>query len=169
MAVQVRGGNLLNYRGDFLLLFHPSDAKPLTGTVALLDWRCNAAVSVLWKKKPDLFRFGQLTMLATQGKVPTQSVILTGLGADEDLSRDLRKEAYRLALHAASRLGGGKAAVEGISLGGLNDRGVVDDLVEVAGPFERDGQLSLSLFSTDKDFILSLRNGYGSTGHRVGQ
>ncbi len=159
MAVQIRGGNALNYRGDVLLLFHPSDVKPLAGTLALLDWRCNAAVSVLWKRKPDLFKFGQLTVLATQGKVPTQTVVLTGLGTSEELGRDMRIEAYRLALEAAAKLGGRKVAVEGIPLAGVHDKGVLDDLVVAAGPFEENGQLTVSLFSTDKDFTLSLRKG----------
>jgi len=159
MAVQIRGGNALNYRGDVLLLFHPSDVKPLAGTLALLDWRCNAAVSVLWKRKPDLFKFGQLTVLATQGKVPTETVILTGLGSGEEFGRDLRKEAYRLALAAAVKLGGGKVAVEGIPLAGLHDKGVLDDLVAAARPFEKNGQYTVSLFSTDKEFTFSLRNG----------
>ena len=159
MAVQIRGGNALNYRGDVLLLFHPSDVKPLAGTLALLDWRCNAAVSVLWKRKPDLFKFGQLTVLATQGKVPTETVILTGLGSGEEFGRDLRKEAYRLALAAAVKLGGGKVAVEGIPLAGLHDKGVLDDLVAAARPFEKNGQNAVSLFSTDKEFTFSLRNG----------
>ena len=159
MAVQIRGGNALNYRGDFLLLFHPSDVKPLAGSLALLDWRCNAAVSVLWKRKDDLFKFGQLTVLATQGKVPTQTVVLTGLGPGEEFSRDLRKEAYRLALDATVRLGGGKIAVEGIPLAGQHDKGVLDDLTEAARPFEKNGHLSVSLFSADKEFTLSLRNG----------
>ncbi len=162
MAIQVRGGNALNYRGDILLLFHPSGVKPLTGTLGLLDWRCNAAVSVLWKKKPELFKFGQLTVLATQGKVPTETVILTGLGSGKKFGRDLRKEAYRLAFDAAVRLGGRKVAVEGIPLAGLHDKGVLEDLVAAAGPFEMNGQLTVSLFSTDKDFTLSLRNGDGS-------
>jgi len=157
MAVQIRGGNALNYRGDVLLLFHPSDVKPLTGTLALLDWRCNASVSVLWKKKPDLFKFGQLTVLATQGKVPTQTVVMTGLGTVEEFSRDMRKEAYRLALEAAAKLGGRKIALEGIPLAGLHDKGVLDDLVATARPFEKNGQITVSLFSTDKDFTLSLR------------
>ncbi len=159
MAVQIRGGNALNYRGDVLLLFHPSDVKPLAGTLALLDWRCNAAVSILWKRKPDLFKFGQLTVLATQGKVPTQTVVLTGLGTSEELGRDMRIEAYRLALEAAAKLGGRKVAVEGIPLACVHDKGVLDDLVVAAGPFEENGQLTVSLFSTDKDFTLSLRKG----------
>jgi len=159
MTVQIRGGNALNYRGDFLLLFHRSDVKPLAGTLALLDWRCNAAVSVLWKRKPDLFKFGQLTVLATQGKVPTETVILTGLGAGEDFSPDLRKEAYHLALDSAVKLGGGKVAVEGIPMDGLHDKGVLNNLVSAARPFEKNGLLTVSLFSTDKDFTLSLRSG----------
>jgi hypothetical protein len=162
MAVQIRGGNALNYRGDVLLLFHTSDIKPLSGTLALLDWRCNAAVSILWKRKPDLFKFGQLTVLATQGKVPTQTVVLTGLGTGKGLGRDMRKEAYSLALDAAVKLGGRKVAVEGIPLAGHHDKGVLDDLVVTARPFEKNGQLTVSLFSTDKDFTRSLRNGDGS-------
>jgi len=161
MAVQVRGGNALNFRGDFILLFHASDVKPLTGTLALLDWRCNAAVSVLWKRQPDLFKFGQLTVLATQGKVPTQTVILTGLGSGEEFDVDLRKEAYRIALDAAVKLGGGKVAVEGIPVVGIHDKGVLDNLAAAVGPFEKNGQLAVSLFSVDKDFTFSLRNGDG--------
>lgn len=159
MAVQIRGGDALNYRGDVLLLFHPSDVKPLVGTLALLDWRCNAAVSALLRKKPGLFKFGQLTILATQGKIPTQTVIMTGLGSEEEFSPDLRKEAYRLALEAAAKLGGRKVAVEGIPLAGRHDKGVLDDLATAARPFEKNGRLTVSLFSTDKDFSLSLREG----------
>ena len=159
MAIQIRGGNALNYRGDALLLFHPSDVRPLTGTLALLDWRCNAVVSILWKRKPDLFRFGQLTILATSNKVPTETVILTGLGDGEDFGLDLRREAYRIALDAAVKLGGGKIAVEGIPIGDVNDKGVLDDLATAALPHEKNGNLTVSLFSNDKDFILSLRNG----------
>ena len=162
MAVQIRGGNALNYRGDALLLFHASDVKPLAGTLALLDWRCNAAVSLLWKRKPDLFKFGQLTVLATSSKVPTETVILTGIGSAEDFGLDLRKEAYRLSLDAAVKLGGGKVAVEGIPLAGLYDKSVLDDLIAAAAPFEKNGMLTVSLFSTDKDFILSLRSGTDS-------
>lgn len=158
MAVQIRGGNALNYRGDALLLFHPSDVKPLTGTLAQLDWRCNAAVSILWKRKPDLFKFGQLTVLATGKKIPTETVIMTGLGASEDFGLDLRREAYRLALDAAFNLGGGKIAVEGVPLADQNDKGVLEDLAAAAASYEKNGKLAVSLFSNDKDLILSLRN-----------
>jgi hypothetical protein len=162
MAIQIRGGNALNYRGDALLLFHPSDVRPLTGTLALLDWRCNAAVSILWKRKPDLFKFGQLTVLATNNKVPTETVILTGLGDGEEFGQDLRREAYRLALDAAVNLGGGKIAVEGIPIGEVNDEGVLDDLAAAVSTHEKNEKLAVSLFSNDKDFILSLRNGNSS-------
>lgn len=162
MAIQIRGGNALNFRGDALLLFHPSDVRPLTGTLALLDWRCNAAVSILWKRKPDLFKFGQLTVLATNNKVPTETVILTGLGDGEEFGLDLRREAYRLALDAAVNVGGGKIAVEGIPIGEVNDMGVLDDLAAAVSPHEKNGKLAVSLFSNDKDFILSLMNGNSS-------
>ena len=169
MAVQIRGGNALNYRGDVLLLFHPSDARPLTGTLALLDWRCNAAVSHLWKRKPDLFRFGQLTVLASGHKVPTEKVILTGLGPGKNFSQDMRREAYRLALDASVKLGGGKVAVEGIPLSGSQDRGILEDLMTAARPYLEEGKLSLSLFSTDKDLISSLREEDGLKASSTGK
>ena len=84
------------------------------------------------------------------------------VGPDEDFGRDLRKEAYRLALEAAAKLGGKKVAVEGIPLGGRHDKGALDDLTAAARPFEKNGQLTVSLFSTDKDFTLSIRKGDGS-------
>jgi hypothetical protein len=95
MNVKVLKGNCLDFQGEVVILFHFSDVIPLTGNPALLDWRCNASVSILLKRKPDLFKFGQLTVLATQGKFPAETVILTGLGASDALDVDLRREAGR--------------------------------------------------------------------------
>ncbi len=166
MTLQIRGGDPLHFRGDTLLLFHPSDVKPLDGTVALLDWRCNAAISVLRKRKPTLFRFGQLTVMATQGKIPCPTVILTGLGPGKRFSEDLRLEAYRIALEAALKLEGRKIAVEGIPMDGRYDEGVLQSLsraVESLGMESR----AVSLFSGDREFVLSLRNA-GDAGALAG-
>lgn len=159
MTVQIRGGDVLNYRGEALLLFHPSDVKPLSGSLALLDWRFNAAVSLLWKRKADLFRFGQLTVMASQGKLPCDTVLLTGLGSQEDLSPDLRREAYRVALDAVARLGCTKVAVEGIPLDGSHDKGVLEDLNKAIRSLAGGDRLGVSLFSADKEFARSLREG----------
>lgn len=150
MKIQLRGRNCLNYRGDIILLFHHSDIRPLTGNLALLDWRCNAAVSILWKRKTDLFKFGQLTILATQGKVPVETVILTGLGTSGGFDKDLRKEACRLALGAAFKVGAVDVAVDGTSLGSGQENQIADDLRSVIGDMERPGKLKIALFHGDE-------------------
>ncbi|MDF1535580.1 MAG: M17 family peptidase N-terminal domain-containing protein [bacterium] len=146
MGVQVRGGNLLNFRGDALLLFHHSDVRPLGGTVAFADWRLNAAVSILWKRKSELFRFGQLTVVATQGKVPANTIILTGLGAVPDLSSDLRREAYRLALQSAVNLGVSRIAVQGINIEDEVEDGSLKALESALASSRMPNSLKVSLF-----------------------
>lgn len=106
----------MNFRGDAMLLFHHSDVRPLEGKIALVDWRLNAAVSILWKRKPELLRFGQLTVVATQGKLPSETIILAGLGNTTEFSGDLRREIYRLAIESSLSLGLSRVAVQGVPL-----------------------------------------------------
>lgn len=145
MGVQVRGGNLLNFRGDALLLFHHSDVRPLAGTLALADWRLNAAVSILWKRKSELLRFGQLTVVASQGKVPANTIILGGLGVAEELNSDLRREVYRLALQSAVNLRVSRIAVQGIKIEGEDDS--LEDLESALASIKSPNRLNVSLFS----------------------
>ncbi len=151
MAVQVRGGNQLNFRGDALLLFHHSDVRPLCGSLALTDWRLNAAVSILWKRKPELLRFGQLTVVASQGKVPAAKIILAGLGPVEEFSSDLRRETYRLALESAVNLGVIRIAVQGINLEDEAENGSLDDLESALGTIKVRDRLNVSLFSDHRE------------------
>jgi len=151
MKIQVRGGSCLNYKGDAILLFHFSDVRPLTGNLALLDWRCNAAVSILWKNKMDLLKFGQLTIIATQGKIPVDTVILTGLGESGSFDHDLRKEACRLALEAALKVGGAEVAVDGETLAGGLEKEVVEDLRSALVEIENPGRFKISLFAGSKE------------------
>ena len=147
MAVKVRGGNLLNFRGDALLLFHHSDVRPLCGSLALADWRLNAAVSILWKRKPELLRFGQLTVVASQGKVPADTIILAGLGPVEEFSSDLRREVYRLALESAVKLGLLRIAVQGTNLENETGNVSLEDLESALATTSVQDQLNVSLFS----------------------
>jgi hypothetical protein len=167
MKVQVRGGNCLNYRGDALLLFHHSDIRPLTGSLALLDWRCNATVSLLWKKKEDLLGLGQLTIIATQGKIPTETVILTGLGARKGFDKDLRKEACRLAFAAALKVRARKVAIDGFALGGEHAEGIVNDIQSALVDMEKAEKCSISLFTMDEEHQSTRGRPAGSAGETV--
>ena len=167
MKIQVRGGSCLNYRGDALLLFHHSDVKPLTGNLASLDWRCNAAVSILWKRKGNLLKFGQLTIIATQGKVRVDTVILTGLGPGDQFDGDLRREALHLALGAALKIGARVIAVDGSSLGGDGGEGIVEDLRSVLGDMKKRGKFNITLFSTEEGRQSSRTKAAGTAGGAV--
>ncbi|UCG38927.1 MAG: hypothetical protein JSV00_01450 [bacterium] len=164
MEIQIRGGDCLNYRGDVLLLFHHSDVRPLTGSLALLDWRSNAAVSLLWKKKKELLRFGQLTIIATQGKIPTETVILTGLGPSDEFSADLRREGYRLALEAALKIGAVAMAEDGVPLKKGFDKGVLADLQSALSRTGGAETATVALFVQDKEQVPALRDSaYGAS------
>lgn len=149
MKIQVRKGNCLDYSGEVIILFHFSDIRPLTGNPALLDWRCNASVSILWKRKLDLLKFGQLTIVATQGKIPTETVILTGLGTSDALDGDLRKEACRVALEAALKVGAKEVAVDASSLISDQEQITIDEIRSVLGEVDERGTLKIALFSGD--------------------
>jgi hypothetical protein len=149
MKIQVRKGNCLDYKGEVIILFHFSDIRPLTGNLALLDWRCNASVSILWKRKQDLLKFGQLTIIATQGKIPTDTVILAGLGAIDTLDRDLRKEACRLALEAALKVGAREVAVDGSSLVSDQEHITADDIRSILESIDERDALRVAFFSGD--------------------
>jgi len=151
MKIQVRSGSCLDFGGDVLLLFHHSDIRPLVGNLALLDWRCNAAVSQLWKRKEDLLKFGQMTILATQGKVHAGTAILAGLGPVGAFDGDLRRESLRLALRAALDVGAGNVAVDGAVLGGDEGEGVAEDLRNVLGSMEIPRAFTIALFFDDKE------------------
>lgn len=112
MRVLVRGGNCLDFAGDILLLYHYSDVRPLEGALGLLDWRCNAVLSRLVKKKTDLFEYGRMSILAPQGKIPSSKVLVTGLGPRGSLDADLRREILMISLLGARKVGGSKIALD---------------------------------------------------------
>jgi len=147
MRLQVRKGSCLDYEGQAIILFHFSDTRPLKGYPALLDWRCNASISTLWKRRLDLFKFGQLTIVATQGKLHAQTVILAGLGASDSLDGDLRKEACRLALAAALKVGAKEIAIDASSLAGGGEHVSADEIRSVLSDIDEKGTLRIALFT----------------------
>lgn len=150
MRVQVRRGSCLDFTGDAVLFFHHSDIRPLEGSLALLDWRCNGIVSRLWKKKRDLMDFGRMSIIAPQGKVPASKALITGLGPAGSLDSDLRKEALRIALSGALKVGVVKLALDaGVLEKGLPE-GIGEDLNRVLGGLEIPESFAVALFHQGK-------------------
>ncbi len=153
MAIRYRGGELLSFRGDVVMLAHFSDIRPLKGTSGQFDWNYNANLSHLWKKRPDLLDHGSLTLIPAQGKIPAGKVILAGLGKREEFSSDLRTDIYRTAIMAAQKLGARSFATEGIPLGDELDEAVIDDFRSSIDSINALGKLDISLFLNDRSIL----------------
>jgi len=163
MNLHLRGGDPLKYRGDVLILGHFSDIKPLTGTVAYLDWMFNASVSNLWKKKSGLLDFGTQTLIPTLGKLPFPYLVLMGLGQQEDFSGDLRQEIYRMGLVAALGMEGHRVGCEGIPVSGILDMSVIDDFSRTAGKLNDDSLENAALFIHSPDLLAEAKTVYTSS------
>ena len=150
MRILVRRGSCLDFAGDAVLFFHHSDIRPLEGNLALLDWRCNGAVSRLLKRKTDLMEFGKMSILAPQGKIPAEKVLITGLGPVGSMDGDLRREALLIALRGALKIGGVEIALDtGILEKDLQEN-LNEDLRKVLGGLDTPGTFTIALFSSGK-------------------
>ena len=151
MKILARRGSCLDFAGDAVLFFHHSDIRPLEGALALLDWKCNAAVSRLLKRKKGLLEFGRMSILAPQGKIPAEKALITGLGPYGSLDRDLCAEAVRIALKGASDIGVTKLALDmGILENGIAE-GFGEDLDGVLGKMDLPEPFTVALFRPGKE------------------
>ncbi len=129
MKLHLRGSDPMKFDGDALILGHFDDICPLTGFMGQLDWVLNASISKLWKKRPDLFQFGTITLLATQGKISAFQVLLVGLGSKDKFNREMRREAFTLGFSSAAGIGAEKLAIEAFPVNGDRDRNIDEDLI----------------------------------------
>lgn len=157
MAVKYRGGDVLNFRGDLVALCHFSDTRPLAGSVARFDWRFNAGLSHLWRGKPELLDYGVLTLVPTSGRLSPGRVFLMGLGKEDELSRDLRRDVYRRIFAAAMKLGAEKVAAEGIAVDGIEDNSILED-VQTAVEDQNAGSLEVSIYLRERSVLETARD-----------
>ena len=150
MRVLVRGGNCLDFAGDAVLLYHYSDVRPLEGVLGLLDWRCNAVVSRLVKKKKNLFEYGKMSILAPQGKIPSSKALITGLGSKRSFDADLRREILRISLLGAQKVGGSKIALDTGVLEGDLGEGIPEDLTGIIEESDLGPDFTIALFRYSK-------------------
>lgn len=160
MNLHLRGGDPLKYRGDVLILGHFSDIRPLTGTVAYLDWMFNASISNLWKAKSSLLDFGGQALLPTLGKLPFPYLVLMGLGRREKFSLDLRQETYRLGLMAALGMEAQRVGFEGIPVSENMDMSVIDDFSLTVGKLGDTSLKNAALFIPSPELLAEARTVY---------
>jgi len=88
------------------------DVRPLKGFAGELDWLLCGTLSSLIINKKLRGCLGDVALLTSQGKLPTQKIFLVGLGRNAEFSSSVLRSAVKTA--AASALGAGvrRAAIE---------------------------------------------------------
>lgn len=88
------------------------DVRPLKGLAGELDWLLCGSLSSLILNKKLKGELGDVALLTSQGKLPTQKIFMVGLGPKAQFTSSVVRSAARTA--AASALGAGvtKAAME---------------------------------------------------------
>jgi hypothetical protein len=88
------------------------DVRPLKGLAGQLDWLLCGSLSNLIINKKLSGSIGDVALLTSQGKLPTQKIFMVGLGRNAEFSTSILRIAAKTA--AASALGAGvqKVAIE---------------------------------------------------------
>lgn len=88
------------------------DVRPLKGLAGELDWLLCGSLSGLIINKKLRGSLGDVALLTSQGKLPTQKIFMLGLGRNAEFSSSVLRSAAKTA--AASALGAGvnKVAIE---------------------------------------------------------
>jgi len=88
------------------------DIRPLKGLAGELDWLLCGALSSLIINKKLRGSLGDMALLTSQGKLPTQKIFMVGLGRNAAFSSSVLRSVTKTA--AASALGAGvqRAAIE---------------------------------------------------------
>ncbi len=91
-GVAVREGEP-RQRVDLGVLAFFADERPLRGLAALVDWRTAGALSAMLRAGFCTGRAHELVLMPGRHDLPTERIVLLGLGSRDDLDHDLAKRA----------------------------------------------------------------------------
>ena len=88
------------------------DVRPLKGLAGELDWLLCGSLSNLILKKKLRGSLGEVALMTSQGKIPTQKIFLVGLGPKESFSSSALRSVANTVSTSALGAGVAKAAIE---------------------------------------------------------
>ena len=88
------------------------DVRPLKGLAGELDWLLCGSLSSLILSKKLRGSLGDVALLTSQGKLPTQKIFMVGLGPRAGFSASVLRSTARTAVTSALGAGATKMAVE---------------------------------------------------------
>jgi hypothetical protein len=113
------------------------DIRPLKGAAGQLDWLLCGALSSLLIKNKLKGSLGEMALLTSQGKVPSQKIFLVGLGTKAGFSTLSLRTATKIVSACVLDAGVTNVAMEYFQAPGISSEGTVpafrEGLVEGAG------------------------------------
>ena len=88
------------------------DVRPLKGLAGELDWLLCGALSSLIINKKLRGSLGDMALLTSQGKLPTQKIFMVGLGRNAEFSSSVLRSVTKTATASALGAGVQRAAIE---------------------------------------------------------
>lgn len=122
-------------RNEALVVTFFADECPLRGAGGLIDWRLCGYLS---RRMQDGFisgHYGETVLVPGQGRLPTETLLMVGLGSAKDLTAPRSKEVLEGTLDCLSGMGVRSAAMvlPGRSTGALAPDAALEALVAAAG------------------------------------
>ena len=128
MQILVDTRDVTSIPTELIVLWHFSDERPLRGTSGLIDWKLDGRISKFIMDDRITGEWQEKVMLGSFKPLVDKRLVLIGLGPQEDFNPGRIRDAGRLAMRTAVKLGIDSAS---ITLPGV----INDDIVGVAEEF----------------------------------
>ncbi len=138
MQILVDTRDVTSIPTELIVLWHFSDERPLRGTSGLIDWKLDGRISRLIMDGRITGEWQEKVMLGSFNPLADKRLVLIGLGPQEDFNPGRIRDAGRLAVRTAVKLGVDSAS---ITLPGIIDGDIVAVAEEfLAGLVDESGQ-----------------------------
>jgi hypothetical protein len=88
MAIKIATGTLDELECEGLVLGHFADERPPRGRCGFADWRLNGLISNFIKEGKITGTFLEKVLIPSQKRIPSDKILLIGLGISADLTYD---------------------------------------------------------------------------------
>jgi hypothetical protein len=112
VSVQVMLQDIKKVDAESLVVWFFQDVRPLKGAAGQLDWLLCGALSSLLLQNKLRGAIGDVALLTSGGKVPSQKIFLVGLGTKTDFSTSSLRSAVKTAITSVLGTGVTNVAME---------------------------------------------------------
>ena len=127
----VKKGKAAEFATEALVVTHYEDDKQLSAVAQILDKKMHGLISTVIKAGDFEGKLNQIVVIYTQGAVPAQRIILTGMGKQQELDREKLRCVFAKAAQQIRSLNlKGFAVASGLSVPALPAVELIEAMVE---------------------------------------